>query len=149
MGGEDVTELDLTWREMQPDERVYVLSTWIKSYATGGSVDAGEYARHRVNDFARDYAPVVRALVDRSRIAVACFADQPSLMVGWLASEGDVVHYLATKPNYRRMGVATWMLHDMATLPAEYTHETRLGKKLVPPTWVYRRWRIWPKEQAA
>lgn len=139
--------LPLQWRDLRPDERVYVLSSWIKSYASN-SEDSADYHRRGVPDFGGDYAPVVRNLVARSRIIVACPVDDPSLMVGWMAIEGaDTLHYLVTKPRYRRTGVAKWMVTELDGLPVIYTHETRKAAQLVGPKWTYRRWRIWPAEE--
>lgn len=143
-----MTELALSWRPVRDDERNYVLSSWIKSYSSN-SADSALYHARGVDGFASDYAPIVRALVARSRIAVAALAEDPTLMCGWMAVEGSTLHYLVTKPRWRRMGVARWMVAELEGLPVDYTHETRKGRRLVGTKWTYRRWRIWPAEGAA
>lgn len=140
--------LDLVWREMHDDERNYVLSSWLRSYAGKGQ-DPRDYAEHQ--RFYDDYAPVVRNLVARSRIAVATLRDTPELMLGWAAIEGDALHYLVTKPRWRKMGVARWMVGEFASMPVQYTHRTTDSAKWIriPEGWTYRRWRVWPAEEKA
>lgn len=142
-----MSALDLVWREMREDERNYVLSSWLRSYAGKGQ-DPRDYAEHA--RFYDDYAPVVRNLVTRSRIAVATLRDEPALMLGWVAIEGDALHYVVTKPRWRRMGVAKWMLSDFASMPVVFTHRTTDALRCpIPSGWTYRRWRVWPAEEKA
>lgn len=143
-----VTDLGLTWRALLPDERNYVLSSWLRSYA-GKSHDPRDYDEFR--EFCDDYARVIRDLFARSTIAVATFRDTPELMAGWIATEGDVLHYVVTKTRWRNMGVSKWMLADFQSMPVQYTHRTTDSKRYIriPETWTYRRWRVWPAEEKA
>ncbi len=130
---------------MRATDRNYVLSSWLRSYA-GRSGDAMQYVEHR--EFVRDYAVVVRALLARSQVIVASMREEPDVIVGWAAVEGDLLHYVHTKPRWRQLGVARWLLKDFAALPVVYTHRTNDATKCpIPSGWVYRRYRIWPAEQ--
>lgn len=136
-------------REMRESDRNLVLSSWIRSFA-GRSADAKAYDDAAHGSFSRDYARVVEALLARSRVLVACLADEQDAVMGWMAWEGDTLHYVLTKQRWRKLGVARWMLADFAGLPVAYTHRT--GDVLrcpVPKAWTYRRWLIWPQEKAA
>lgn len=139
--------LDLVLREMGPADRNYVMSSWLRSYASKCR-DSREYAQH--SDFCDDYASVVRGLLARSKVFVAGLADAPDVIAGWAAWEGEVLHYVVTKPNFRRLGVATWLLQDFRELPVVFTHRTSDATRCkIPEAWTYRRYRIWPQEIAA
>lgn len=137
----------LTLREMREADRHYVLSSWLRSYTSKGR-ESRDYASH--SQFCDDYASVVRGLLARSKVLVACLADNEDIIAGWSAWEGDVLHYVLTKPNFRRLGVARWLLQDFVELPVAYTHRTSDAQRCpIPDGWAYRRYRIWPAEETA
>lgn len=138
--------LDLQWREVREDDRNYILSSWLRSYA-----DCPEFCRHRRDVFFAIYEPVVKRLLARSTVAIAWDPTLPSTVLGWLAVEGeDVVHYWHTKRRFRRMGVATWMLRELRQLPALYTHQpTPVGSRLVGAEWSYEPMRRFERKAAA
>ena len=133
---------------MVEGDRHYVLSSWLRSYAAKGR-DSRDYGE-RHSQFCDDYAPVVRGLLARSKVLIACDASTPDIIAGWMAFEGETLHYILTKPNFRRLGVARWMLNDFAAMPLGYTHRTSDAMRCpVPAAWEYRRFKIWPEEKAA
>lgn len=124
--------LELRWREMRDEDRNYVLSSWLRSYAKGPEfkgIASGVY-------FAL-YEPAVRAMLERSTVAIAWTPELPDTVVGWLAVEGeDVVHYFLTKPRFRRCGVGRWMTKDLIELPAVFTHAPTLAaSRLIGNAW--------------
>ncbi len=138
----------LELREMRESDRHYVISSWLRSYAAK-SLDARDYGDRRTQ-FYDDYAPVVRDLISRSQVIVAALPAEPDVIVGWAAVEGDALHYVLTKPRWRRLGVASWLLADYGGIPVAYTHRTSDVRRCpVPQSWTYRRYRIWPEEKAA
>lgn len=139
----------LELRPMRETDRHLVLNSWVKSYASKSS-DARDYVGAAFGRFSDDYYPVVRDLLERSNVAVACLRDEPDTIIGWMAIEDDVLHYALVKQRWRRLGVATWMLTDLASLPIVFTHRTRDATKCpIPSGWVYRRFRIWPATKEA
>lgn len=139
--------IELELRPMRESDRNYILSSWLRSYA-GKGLDARDYAEH--SRFYLDYAPVVRALCERSQVIVACMPDASDVVIGWMAIEGDALHYVCVKPRWRRLGVARWMLQDYARSPAVFTHRTTDAMRCrIPAAWEYRRWRVWPAEGTA
>ena len=136
-------------RPMRESDRHLVLSSWLRSYA-GRSLDARDYTGEARGAFSVDYVPVIRALLGRSRVIVACLTDEPDAIVGWMAWEADTLHYVLVKPRWRQLGIARWMLADFAEMPVVFTHRTGDALRCpVPKGWVYRRWLIWPREEAA
>ncbi|AKU97016.1 hypothetical protein AKJ09_03680 [Labilithrix luteola] len=133
---------------MQPSDRNYILSSWLRSFAGKSEDGRGFRESGSLTDFFTDYAPVVRSLIDRSAIVVACLKEKPDAIAGWMAIEEDALHYVLVKPRWRRCGVARWMLADYASVPVVFTHETSDSRRCpVPEAWRLRRWRVWPKER--
>lgn len=132
---------------MRESDRNFVLSSWLRSYSAK-SFDARDYGERRTQFF-DDYVHVVRSLLARSQVIVACLREEPDVVIGWMAIEGDALHYVLVKPRWRQLGVARWMLEDYASTPVVFTHMTRDASRCpIPPTWTFRRFRIWPKEAA-
>lgn len=141
--------VQLELRPMRDTDRHFVLNSWLKSYAAK-SADARDYTGAAWRLFSRDYVQVVRDLLERSTVVVACLREEPDSVIGWFAVEGDAIHYVLVKPRWRRLGVARWMLTDYAELPVVFTHRTSDAAKCpIPKGWIYRRFRIWPATKEA
>jgi len=137
----------LQLRPMSEADEHLVFNSWMRSYAEK-SADARDYTGAAFGWFSRDYAPVIRSLIARSDIVVACLKDSPDSVVGWMAIEDDCLHYVLVKPRWRRLGVARWMLAGIASLPLVFTHRTSDAQACpIPEGWAYRRFRIWPQEK--
>lgn len=135
--------LELVLRPMRPEDRNYVLSSWLRSAA-----ESLEFRRMARSVFFRLYAPVVVDMVDRSTVAVATLPEAPDVVLGWLAVEGDTLHYVLTKPRWRQLGIATFLLRDLAQLPAMYTHRfPPEASSLAPDTWRYEPHRRFKQEK--
>lgn len=131
---------------MRADDRNYILSSWTRSYA-GRAREAREYAT--LDAFYEDYGPIVSALLDRSRVLVAALKEDPDIIVGWLAIEDETLHYALVKPRWRKLGVARWMLSELAEVPLSYSHVTSDALRCpIPAAWAFRRFRIWPRRAA-
>lgn len=128
------SELGLELRPMREEDYNYVLSSWLRSYA-----QSPEFRSTPRCVYFALYEPIVKDLVARSTIAVATMPEAPGVVLGWLAVEGEVLHYVLTKPRWRRLGIAEYLLADLTGLPATYTHAFPLGasQRLVPPIWTY------------
>lgn len=160
-----MTDLDLQLREMQPGDRNYILSSWLRSYAK-----AREFRGMTRGSYFRMYTPHVESMLARSTVAIATLPEAPSAVLGWMAIEGDYLHYVHTKPTWRsrieldtrrqpvmvdgrakietRIGVASYLLRDLIGLPVKYTHEPPWWAS-VPPTWTYVPEARFPREAAA
>lgn len=140
--------LDLQWRPLNADdeqERNYVLSSWLRSYAEGP-----EFRTVARRVFFELYEPVVKAILARSTVSIAYTPDLPNTVVGFLVTEGDdTVHYVHTKKRFRRLGVARWMTRDLAALSAVFTHHpTPIASRLCGPAWILDPMRRFEKRAA-
>lgn len=137
--------LDLQWRPMREDDRNFVLSSWLRSYAS--SLEFRGLSRGVYFEL---YAPVVERLLERSTILVAWTPDLPDTVIGWLACEGDdVVHYILVKSRFRRLGVGRWMTQELSQVAAVYTHQpSAAGARLVGGLWQYEPMRRFDRQAA-
>lgn len=148
---------------MEPGDLHYVLSSWLKSYAELArrrrvfdrekrvEVDpGGEFQGLARSHFFPLYEPVVQRLVARSTIAIATLPDVADSVLGWMAIEGDVLHYVHVKPRWRKLGLARWLLGQLDGMPVTYTHTAKpdlLAK--VPASWSYDGMRRFERKAAA
>ena len=109
-----------------------VLAGWLRTYVC-----------ERVTHIPRDVVirlckPVVERLVADSQVVVACDHEQHDIVLGWVAFDGDVLHYVCVKPRWQRLGIASFLLADFMKIPVTYTHRTQDGMRLpVPESWSY------------
>ena len=130
--------LDLTFRPMTETDRNYVLSTWLRSYAETYEARLFFDGPTR-GQFFDVYQPVVKGLLDRGTVTVACLPENEDVVVGWICTEGETVLYLVVKPKFRGVGVAGKLLAGMEALPLSYSNITPPAKKRLrfPSNWRY------------
>lgn len=130
--------LDLNLRPMAPTDEHYVLSSWLRSYAEthearcffGGDLRA---------IFFQLYEPLVKAMLTRGTVTVACLPENEDVVLGWLCTEGETLHYVQVKPKFRGHGVAGKLLSGMEPLRIDYSHITKPAKVRLrfPTNWRY------------
>lgn len=74
----------------------------------------------------------VHRVLGRSRTLVATLPDDDDHALGFVAGEGDVLHYVYVRPQRRGYGLgrdllAAWYAHGS---PVECSHLSRQGRKL-------------------
>lgn len=77
--------------------------------------------------FRQRYAPVLDRIISQATVKVACLIEDADAIVGFAVYRGDVLHFVAVKKPWRKLGVAT------ALVPAgisTYTHVTTIGKAI-------------------
>lgn len=129
-----MTELELEWRPMREEDRNYVLSSWLRSYA-----ECPEFRHLARGVYFALYEPTVKAMIERSTVAIARTTDLPDTVIGFLVIEADtIVHYVHTKRRFRRLGVASWMVRELRPFRAAFTHSpTPVASRLCGPEWKY------------
>lgn len=118
---------------MRDEDRNYVLSSWLRSYAEGP-----EFRGIARGTYFALYEPVVKDILARSVVAIATLPEQPDVVIGWMAIEDEALHYALVKPRWRKLGIARWLLADVLEIAATYTHvPSGAFARLIPPTWTY------------
>lgn len=159
-----MTELNLEWRPFRPDdrhERNHVLASWSQSYSetarrrwqrqpNGDVDDGGEFHGMRLNVYYALYVPIVESLLARSTVVIATRPDlPPDTVIGWMAVEDGVLHFVHTKKIWRQKGVAKWMLEGVRDVPLTYTHQFAYpARSLIGPSWRYEPMRRFEKKAA-
>lgn len=148
---------------MRDDDRAYVISSWLNSYAEVGrrprrvdpktkevQDEGGEFRGTARGAYFAIYEPIVKQLLARSTVAVATLPEEPDVVLGWMAIEDDVLHYLLVKPRWRRLGIARWLLGQLGDINAVYTHRPApsVGARLIPASWSFDQMRRFERRAA-
>lgn len=114
-------------RTMQDKDFNFIINSWLKSYKYSGSA----VRRMRDSDYYIAYEPIVKVLIQRSDIYVACLREEPEVILGYIAVEPaevgttDVIHYLLVKDLWQRIGIGKYLLQAADPGPQSYfTHWT-------------------------
>lgn len=133
--------------ERDANECHLVLGTWLDSYARSNlALDSCPKCQWGIKDvtrrmfpfavFHRLYGPVVNDAFARSTIVIASSPEVTDSVLGWMATEGNTIHYVFVKPRWRRIGVARKLLAGAESVPVSYSHEPPRWAKL-PASWRY------------
>ena len=99
----------------------FIYSTWLGSYRYDS--DLGKSCRSTV--FFAHYPAVIDYILERSKVLVVCYAQEPDVIFGYIVHGPMVAHYIYVKQAFRGLGLAR-MLYVAAGEPKVYTHKTRL-----------------------
>lgn len=131
-------------RELNRDdesERNLVLSGWLRTFV--GTPEKPSSVRLNIDRcvLIRLYQPLLKDLLARCHVVLATDA-AAGFVYGWVAFEGDVLHYACIKNKWQRLGIGSWLLRDFVGMSAKFTHMTADGEKLLAklnPTepWTY------------
>lgn len=84
--------------------------------------------------FFKNYKPVVTNIMLNCTVEVACLEDEPDVVVGFIVYKLNVLHWVYTKRNWRKLGVSKLLMpQGIDTV----THLTRIGKSLKPGNWKF------------
>lgn len=126
-------------RPAEAGDRNYVLSSWLRSHRS----DSGQ-ARRQGPDYWERHHRVVEALLGRAATMVACWSDDPDVIIGWACTEDRTVHYVYVRKEFRRMGIARMLLEPMLReAGVQYTHTTNVVRMVrMPKGWTYNAWGV-------
>lgn len=72
------------------------------------------YMRYSV--YNQRYAPVIKALINRCNIAIACLASDPNTIAAFVIYETldniPIIHYIHTRSTFIRQGIATKLIKE-------------------------------------
>jgi hypothetical protein len=111
-----------------PADVAFIISTWKQSFKFGSPWAN----RIRWHVFDEGHTPIVKRMMGRSSIWVACDPSDEMEILGYLVAElnARVIHYVYVKPMFRRAGICG-MLFDEVGIPRDLarwtvTHATSL-----------------------
>ena len=103
------------------DDLSFIYSTWTHSYRYGSAL--GKSCRNSV--FFKEYHQVINWILSdqTTYVFVAALTETPEVILGYIACDPQVIHYLFTKEAFRNLGVAKSLI-EAAGSPMIYTHKT-------------------------
>lgn len=126
-------KLPVRLRNMQPEDKNFILNSWLKSYRKAPAV-----RRMENNAYFHEQSKVIKDLLDNVNVLIACSAEDSTQIYGYLISQRIdnvfVMHYLYTKLPFRNCGIGKMLInardHDLGKTAAIYTHHTDTAIRL-------------------
>lgn len=129
---------DIALRSSCAADVPYIVETWVKAYRHS------DRARDAGSAYLRGQQALIRSILYRAAVVVACLDSDPDAIVGFAVTERNTVHYVHVRRPFRKSGIAKTLLGNLYSTPGVvYTHKQLLlddGKKTrlpIPPGWVY------------
>ena len=136
-------------RSMRDTDQAYISKCWLTmldDYAQHSKACQDEYIKVTnrrlgsilVDDFYVKTHLGVTEVLDRAHTLVACHAEEPDLIIGFITGEVHttgplVIHAIYTKSRYRNMGVARSLYADLQSdLQSEITDPQVLATAITP-----------------
>lgn len=117
-------------RKVEQEDLHFIYSTWLKSLYFGNSW----FRQIDKVIFFKKYARIIDDLIRCSTVEVACFTDQPDIIVGYIVYFGPTMHWVYVKKSWRMLGVANMLIpQKISTI----SHLTKLGKVIRKEEWKF------------
>ena len=125
--------MTVRWREMEPDDRAFVVSTWASSFRDEYS--AGILHNSEWHQTIRE---TIGRILDeggfRTVVVYDPAASRETELLGFICGRDGYVAYCYVKQGARRLGIARWLLELLGVDPKsrfEYGCRTRAAVELV------------------
>ena len=119
-------------RTMVEDDLPFLFNSWLKSYRFS---HFGEKITNTI--YLEDHHKVIEAILDKSKVLVACSNDDSSHLYGYIVTGEEegilVLNFIYVKHTFRNMGIGKTLLDAVghsSDVASVYTHHTRIADKL-------------------
>ena len=111
----------IVYRVMSLADRPFVTKSWLDTAA-----ESPQWRHVPARLFFPRHRFVVETILARSPALIACSADSPETILGFVVAENDVLHYVHVKARFRHFGICRGLLEQIRLDPAActYTHFT-------------------------
>jgi hypothetical protein len=123
-------------RTATPSDENLIFSTWLKGLYYGN-----DWFREIPQDlYYENYHKVVTAIIAKPStcVIVACMKEDADTVLGYSVwekrEEKYVLHWVFTKPVWRKLGLAKSLIPKEVSL---VTHLTKVGRSIKPKEWVF------------
>jgi GNAT superfamily N-acetyltransferase len=114
---------------MAETDRLYVLNSLVKSYGESPFAQSLPKSVYRAG-----HSRLAEHLIARSRVLIACDPSDTGTILGWCATEGDILHFCYVRSAVRRRGIAKKLLAPYLKTRAIYSHSAPWLR--LPDQWV-------------
>lgn len=121
--------LPFALRPATEDDTPFIVETWAKSYR-GTARDSG-------SRIFGDWKMFARAMVKACAVLVCCLEDDPTSIVGFAVTRGNLVAYVYVRDRFRQMGVARALLAPYALRKDVVTCSVPMARRFLPEGWRY------------
>lgn len=113
-------------RNIQESDIAFVYSTWLKGLRYGNDT----FKQMKADTFFKHYEAVLDSYFKRPyfKVVIACLKDDPDIILGWAATEKDIVHFAFVKKAWRQQGILNSMLQNYVI--HNCTHLTKIGNAI-------------------
>lgn len=122
-----VSMTPLRVRAAKAEDMAFIVNAWVWSFYEGSPNLRAADRDH----FRTEMTKTIRRVCDGSEVRVACDPSDENTLVGFAAFTHGTLHYVYVKKDFRRMGVARALLHDVPI--RAYSFRTANAKP--PPSW--------------
>jgi len=123
-------ELKISIREPEETDIPFFFTTWLHGLYYGNSW----FNAIDKDVFYEKYHEVLKLLLGRSSLRVACMEDEPDVILGYSVFTDTTLHWVFVKKAWRKLGIAKRLIpQDINTV----SHLTKLGKALKPKDWKF------------
>lgn len=116
-------------RDGTPDDFGHIVVTWCKSYKTSDFAEEIKF-----DTYMDHHKQLAQNKVETGRAAILCLEADPNLIISYCVYETDddgvVIHYVHTKPRFRKFGFASMLIDSVAPSNFIATHKTKMTKWL-------------------
>lgn len=123
---EQTKTAEISLRSLQPNDINFLYSTFLRGAYYGNDF----YKKIDKQAFFEHYERVLAHMLAKPslNVVIACLADEPDIILGWVAYEGKTLHWAYTKDAWRRRGIANKML--ISCNISTVTHLTKIGEDI-------------------
>lgn len=120
-------------REVKPEDLNFIYATWLRGLYHGNDF----YNQIDKQSFFKNYQAYLDRLFRMPAISVrvAAFQDDPDTLVCYGVFSNHTLHWIFTKPAWRKMGIAKRLLGDYKI--EQVSHLTKVGKAIKPREWKF------------
>jgi hypothetical protein len=114
-------------RNVSQDDLPFIFSTWLRSFRYS-STFANEISKEVYYEF---HTKVIDRILSRiPTIYIACDKTSPDTIFGYILGEGEVLHFIYVKKDFRKLGIGSTLL-DTYGIPKYISHLTKSAKKFI------------------
>lgn len=127
----------ITVRPANKDDKAFIYATWLRGLYYGNPW----FTMIHKKSYMDSYHNILDQLFKKPGLVVnvACLKDDQELILGYSATEQDILHWVFVKQAWRRFGIAKQLIPKDTKV---ITHVTTMSEKIRPKNWIFDPFKI-------